>query len=343
MKAKVRKSLNFLLQIVIILVAYGFIYRQVIQKADMAEIIPAMREKLSDTTFLFYIGSAFSLMFVNLGIEAKKWKFLIGKFEAVPFLDAFKAVFSGITVSVFTPNRIGEYFGRVFILKHLHPFKGVLITFIGSMGQLLATILIGSLGFLFFMPRMMDVFIFPNHLMYLGIAIATLIILALLVLLYLNFSVVSVFSRKIIPGNKEKIDKYIGVFDSYNSSDLVNVLLLSIMRYAVFSTQFILLLLAFGINMPLMHYLIVIPVIFLVMTIIPTIALSELGIRGSVSFYLIGLYWTATPGMYDLSSLGIVAASTALWLINLAIPAVTGTFFVFNLRFIRGQTNNSGS
>ena len=27
------------------------------------------------------------------------------------------AVFSGITISIFTPNRIGEYFGRVFILK----------------------------------------------------------------------------------------------------------------------------------------------------------------------------------------------------------------------------------
>lgn len=343
MKAKVRKSLNLLLQIAIILAAYAFLYKQVIQKTDIDEVILALEQKLSNASFITYSTTAFLLMFLNLGVEAKKWKLLIGKYEYVPFFKAFKAVFSGVTVSVFTPNRIGEYFGRVFILKHLHPLKGVLITFIGSMGQLLATILIGSISSLIFIPRILDVFIFQNHLLFIGIIIATLIILALLVLLYLNFSVISLFSRKLIPGANEKLDKYIDVFEAYNSTDLLKILLLSLARYMIFTTQFILLLLAYGIKIPFMHYLTVIPVIFLVMTIIPTIALSELGIRGSVSLYFLGFYLTETVGLYDLSSLGIVAASTTLWLFNLAIPALTGTFFVFSLRFIRGKLNNSES
>jgi hypothetical protein len=31
----------------------------------------------------------------------------------------------------------------------------------------------------------------------------------------------------------------------------------------------------------------------------------------------------------------ILAASSVLWLINLAIPAILGTFFVFSLKFFR--------
>ena len=190
---------------------------------------------------------------------------------------------------------------------------------------------------------MIDVFIFPNHLLFWGIVITTLIALTLLVIMYLNFSVISLYIKKLIPGNATKIENYIEVFEQYKSADLMHVILLSILRYVVFTTQFILLLIAFDIRMPLSQSLIIIPVIFLVMTIIPTIALSELGIRGSISFYLIGFYLGHSAGLHELSSLRIVAASTTLWLINLAIPAIAGTFFVFNLRFIRGKNNNSVS
>lgn len=342
MKAKVHKSLNFLLQVLIIIFAYGFIYKHVILKLELEDLIRTIFSKPPESRFLILLLAAFILIPLNLSIEARKWRFLIGKFEYVSFFKAFKAVFSGVTVSVFTPNRVGEYFGRVFILKNLHPMKGVLITFVGSMGQLMATIIAGAFGILFFLPKLINIFVFPNHLIFLGVVLATLLILTLLFVLFLNFSLLPAFIRKMIPGRLEKIDKYTGVFEHYNSSDLFHVLLLSMLRYLVFTVQFILLLLAFGIKMPVLHYFVVIPVIFFVMTVIPTIALSELGIRGSVALYLISLYLNETTGVYDLSALGIIAASTLLWLFNLAIPAITGTFFVFNLRFIRTKNNQPG-
>ncbi len=335
MKAKVLKSFNLLLQIVIFVVAYGFIYTEVIRKMDIARLLTGIHGKLTESTFIFLLFFSFLLMFLNLGIEAQKWRFLIGKFEQVSLLKSVKAVFAGVTVSVFTPNRIGEYFGRVFMLRQLHPVKGVLITFIGSMGQLMATILTGSLGLLFFLPRIIDAFVFPGLPVYWGIVIATMIMVGLLMLLYLNFPALSVLLQRLFPGSREKIAEYTIVFESYSSAELAHVLLLSLLRYAVFTVQFILLLLAFGIRLPLSHYIVVIPVIFLVMTVIPTIALSELGIRGSVAMYLIGFYIHDAAGVFDLSSLAVVAASTILWLINLAVPAIVGTLFVFNLRFFR--------
>jgi hypothetical protein len=342
MKAKVRKTLNLLLQVLIILAAYGFLYRELFQKRDISESGRLIAERITDRDFIFYLLAALLLMLLNWSVEAVKWRFLISKYEPVPFHRALKAVFSGVTVSVFTPNRIGEYFGRVFILKHLHPLKGVLITFMGSMGQLMATVIAGAFGMIFFLPNLIDVYVFPSYLFYWGIVLTTLIMLVVMIILYLNFSVVSELIKKILPWGREKLEKYIGVFDSYKSGELAHVLLLSLARYGVFTTQFIILLLAFGIHLPVIHYLIIIPVIFLLITIIPSIALSELGIRGSLSLYLFGFYVNTSGEMGDESAAGILAASFLLWFINLAIPALTGTVFIFNLRFFSGSKNHSG-
>lgn len=341
MKAKVSKTLNFVLQMVIIVVAYWFIYRELFHKRDLAGISGVLMERFSNRDFIVVLALVFLLMFLNWGLDALKWKYLIGKFERVSLLRSAKAVFSGITVSVFMPNRVGEYFGRVFILKHLHPVKGVLITFMGSMGQLLITITLGLVCGLLFLPRLMNTHTSPNNLIYWGFVIAALLVIIFLILLYLNFPIASFFVKKIVPDRFQRIGNYSAVFESYSALELANVLLISLARYIVFTTQFILLLMAFRVNLPLAHYITFIPVFFLAITIIPTIALSEPGIRGSLSLYLLGFYLNpATLASAD-TTIGIVAASTLLWLINLAFPAILGTFFVFNLRFIRSYKNDS--
>lgn len=341
MKAKVRKSLNFLLQLAIISVAYWFIYRELFQKRDIIQIAGILKERLSDRGFLPFLFFALILMFANWGIEAQKWKYLIGHFERISFFQSFKAVFSGVTVSVFTPNRVGEYFGRVFILKHLHPLKGAFITFIGSMGQLLTTIVTGLLALLFFLPRLFDISVFPNQLVYWGIVIASLLSILLLMLLYLNFPLVSTLIKRLIPRRFRKTERFTRVFGRYKSSGLFIVFMMSLIRYLIFSSQFILLLLAFQIKLPLAYFLILIPIIFLAITVIPTIALSELGIRGSISLYLYGFFVEGAVATTNEATVGIIAASTLLWIINLAFPAITGALFVFNLRFIRGNKNHT--
>ena len=71
-----------------------------------------------------------------------------------------KAVFLGITVSIFTPNRIGEFGGRIFCLKSADRIKGVIITILGNVAQLLVTIIFGSIAFLFYIKRFDSFFIF---------------------------------------------------------------------------------------------------------------------------------------------------------------------------------------
>ena len=65
---------------------------------------------------------------------------------------------------------------------------------------------------------------------------------------------------------------------------------------------------------------------FLSMSIIPTIALTELGVRGSVAIYF---------GYISSNTIGILTASFALWIINLVVPAILGVLFVYQLKFFR--------
>ena len=66
---------------------------------------------------------------------------------------------------------------------------------------------------------------------------------------------------------------------------------------------------------------------FLAMSIIPTIALTELGVRGSVAVYFFGFITSM--------HLAVVLASFSLWAINLVIPALIGLLFVYQLKFFR--------
>jgi len=321
------------------LATYWFIYRQVIQRFDTSSIIPAINEKLLDTSFQLLLAIVFLMMLPNIGVEAQKWRFLIGRFEDLSFSRAVRAVFSGITVSVFTPNRTGEYFGRVFILKKLHPLKAVLVTIIGSMGQLLTTLIIGSACLIVVLPEVLQELEIPGKLVYWGIVLSIIIVMIMVVVLYLNFPGVQELSRRLFPRWKEKIDIYTGVFKHFNTSALVYTIFFSGIRYLIFSAQFIILLYAFNVRLPFEYYLTAIPLIFLAMTIIPSIAITELGIRGSISIFILGFYMGHANGASGSQALAILAASTLLWLINLAIPALTGTLFVFNLRFFKSSKN----
>jgi uncharacterized membrane protein YbhN (UPF0104 family) len=115
----------------------------------------ALEADLSSPDFLRTLVFVVLLMVVNWMLEALKWQKLISKIEKVSLLQSVVAVLTGVTISSFTPNRVGEYFGRAFILKKASHIEGILITILGSMSQLLITILTGSLAFLLFLPVFM--------------------------------------------------------------------------------------------------------------------------------------------------------------------------------------------
>jgi hypothetical protein len=267
------------------------------------------------------------MMFLNWFLEALKWRFLIRKIEDVSVVRSVRAIFSGITVSAFTPNRVGEYGGRVFCLEKADRIQAVLITVIGSMAQLLTTIMFGSIGLLFLPSYKSEFSLFFDNVSFAFPVFAFILIVlnTLLILLFLNASVLSsVLST--IPFLK-KFKKYNSVFSFYSFEELLKVLGYSIARYFVFTTQFFILLQLFDVSIAYTDAFILIATMLFVISVIPTIAITEIGVRSSVALFLFGLVSSNT--------IGILSATFLLWVINLLLPSLIGVIFIFSLKFFR--------
>jgi uncharacterized membrane protein YbhN (UPF0104 family) len=311
-----------------------FLYDQLFQKRDVASLFIHIQQTLSRKN-LFLITVVLALVPENWFFEAYKWRYLIRKLENISITDSFKAVLTGISVSMFLPNRAGDYLGRIFILKKANRLQAVLSTMLGGLAQLITTLIFGTVAFTVALSRFFDMSDSLKLWSYIGVVFATVIFLTGIIFIYLNFSTFSGIIKNISGKEYPKISKYSQVFSWYNSKELFNVLLVSMVRYLIFSFQFYLLLLIFDVNLSYLVSMILIGIVYLMMTVIPTIAMTELGVRGSVSIYVFGYYFESLNLWSENLKQSVMASSSLLWIINLGIPALVGAFFVFKLRFFR--------
>jgi hypothetical protein len=150
---------------------------------------------------------------------------------------------------------------------------------------------------------------------------------------FLNISMLESLLKKII--KKKKVLDELSVIHTYNSGELIHVLLLSLCRYCLFAFQYYLLLRLFSLEVPLIDGLILISSIYFVMALVPSVALSELGIRGSVALFFFGNYFVSCGIADDQMSFGIISASFLLWIINLAVPAIAGSLVFINMNLFK--------
>ena len=314
-----KKYLSIIIKIVIVFFSFYFIYHQLVENKSFEELDISVLIDTVKKNKVYLVG-VILMMFLNWLVEALKWRYMIRKIENISIMTSYRAVFTGITVSTFTPNRIGEYGGRVFCLEKGDRIKAVFITVLCSMSQLLVTILFGSISlFILFDEILIDK-------TFLSVSLLILLNLSLL-FSYFNISHIINFlgKFKLIKSFK----KYLEVLVMYNYKDLIIAFIYSNTRYFIFSLQFIILLHIFGINISFMDAILSVMLIFFFITITPTITIAEIGVRGSVAIFVLGLFSS--------NDIAILSSTTLLWLINLIIPAIIGSFFVFSLKFFRSK------
>jgi len=103
------------------------------------------------------------------------------------------------------------------------------------------------------------------------------------------------------------------------------VLSLSALRYLVFLCQYILLLEVMHVHAGWWNAFWLISVLYLILAFVPTMALLELGIRGKAGILLFQTFSANTVGIY--------AASTGIWLVNLVLPALAGGLLAIRHKF----------
>ncbi|MDQ6813127.1 MAG: flippase-like domain-containing protein [Bacteroidota bacterium] len=272
------------------------------------------------------------LMLANWSCEALKWRVLIGHIQKISFLTAFKAILSGLSVSVAmnTPNGAGEYFGRILYVKQGNRIRAITLTFVGSISQLIVTMFLGTIGLFLLKDNFYNA---TNETLHLslpvinGIAYGSIAITAVLTGFYFELSwLVRLFEK--IPF-VAKYSFFIQKLEDFKMAELLKVLLISILRYSVFIIQYLLLLQLFDVGISVVTAFWLITIMFLALAIVPTVALAELGVRGKISVFLFGAFSTNT--------LGIVFTASAIWLINLVVPALAGSLFILGIKLFRNK------
>jgi hypothetical protein len=334
LKTKIIKTSNYFIKILIIILSFGFIAYRLLYKHDVSELADGFVSMASDKGSRVILMLVFVMMFLNWAFETVKWQYLIKKIEKVSFINSFMAVWAGLTASSFTPNRTGEYFARAFILDKANRWEGIFITFIGSLSQLIPTMLFGTIAGFFFVASLQDGPFQDKLLIYYILLGISVIFTSLVLIFYFRVSWLKHFFQKLIPKKYAEFRAHFEVYSGYSFRELFHALVLSIMRYIIFSIQFYLLIRICHINIPFWDGIMLVCSIFLVTTAIPTFAMTELGVRGSVSILLFDMYFQNNAVLPDLSS-EVFLSSFMIWFINLIIPAIIGGFFVFKLKFFR--------
>lgn len=266
--------------------------------------------------------AALLLVPLNWALEAWKWWRLARLLEPVSYGRSFRAVLTGLTLGFVTPNRVGDYAGRLLELKNRRP-EALGAVFLGRYCQLIITLLAGSLGVLYFVGRYLGG---EYPLVAAGLGLTALVGNALLLLpLYRSHLLLAAVLQW---RPLRRLQRYTSNLPHYPASVLTQVLLLSGLRYAVFTAQFGLLLWAYGATAPLGAALAAIAGTFLLKSLVPSLnALTDVGARELSATHLFGLL--------GLPVLPVLSASLSLWVLNIALPSAAGLLFVLRLKVLR--------
>ena len=296
------------------------LYNQIIHQPNLQNTIHDLFVEWNTSKILF-LSVVFLLMIFNWTIEAQKWRLLLVGTEKFSLWKSLQSVLTGVAVSVITPNRIGEYMGRILYLRNVHKIQGITVTIIGSFAQLIITGFLGLIGVAYYILNV------QNFSWLTILFIASLLFFTFLTYLFFNLHKLLDWTKGIKFFRKLRI--YLEIVKRFNQRQLIKILLISTGRYLVYTLQFILLLKFFLVDINNVIMLCTVWLIFWIMAILPTIAIAEIGIRGETALFFLAPLST--------NHLGIVSSTFMLWFINLIIPSLIGCLFVYKMKLYKDE------
>jgi len=322
---KNKKILSLLIKAAIVLFAFWFIYHKLVANKNLSDFRTLLKD-IDQLEITAVIGLVVLLMFVNWLLEAAKWKYLMSHIEAISFYRAIESVFCGLTMAIFTPNRLGEYGGRVFFLSPRRRIVGVVAMSVGSIGQLVLTNVFGAIAACFFVYRFIPI----DRVLFIAVVFLAVFFCLFFIVFYFNIKWLNglLLSFKFT----RKYKKFYSILGRYRRKELLRIIGYCLARYLVFSSQYFIL---FIWLIPGLHYADIVMMtclLFLVQSALPSLDLFDVGIR---SVTAVELFKHVTD-----QHVAVIACTASIWLINIIIPAILGAYFVFKLNFFGNLKSN---
>ena len=259
-------------------------------------------KKIQLTQPLYFIFALILIIF-NIAFEFLKWNLIVNKVKVVTSTTVrISSFFAGTATAFITPNLLGNFIGRIYYFERKYRGKIITHTLLSNGAQFISSMIGGIISILILGNKVKMLQSFPS----------LLFIFFLLVLLLIYF----VFD-KIIKSHK-KLNR---ISLTLQNTTLLRTkfILLSLARHFVFTSQYVCVLVSFGVNFDTEIYLYIFQIFFW-STLIPSIWIGKLFIRESVALYLLSTI---------ISSGAIIICSAFLvWCMNQVFPALVSLIFI---------------
>lgn len=286
--------------------AYAFLAYK-LATFDNYAIVADLYRSITPTRYL-WLAAVLLLLPLNLWLESEKWRVLIQQLYPISHIESLYTVLWGQTGAFWTPNRIGEYPTRVLALPEGKRVAATMMGFVGSFAQ---TIIISACGVVA-CGLLLNRYVLPDY-DHINALIPIVSVLAgVMLVIYFCLPLLGpILIRK-------PCTKNLGTaLTNFVPKVSLPVLLLSALRYTIFTLQYYCMFRFCMVDVTLQQALVAIPTIYLFISYTPSINISEAAIRGSYASMVIGCFSTNLPGA--------VCAGIFIWAVNTCLPVLIGT------------------
>ncbi|HCL84063.1 MAG TPA: hypothetical protein DIC22_08805 [Chitinophagaceae bacterium] len=269
----------------------------------------------------------FGLMCMNWSLETFKWQLALRTVQPIGFLRALKAILAGTCIASFTPNRVGEYLGRMLFVDSGNKIRSVAPSILCSLSQMLMTLVAGSVGIYLYSSLAFQFRaswlspVFFRSALIMAAAGATG-----LGLVYFRFD-------PLVSGINNWLGKNHKTFfipRNFSFRVLTGILLIAALRYMIFVWQYFLLFSLFGIPLMALQVFTGVSVMFVLLAVVPTLTfLTDLGFRWVAGIQIFQVFTSNTAG--------ILSVSLGVWFINLIIPALVGSLLILRIKLFSSK------
>jgi uncharacterized membrane protein YbhN (UPF0104 family) len=299
--AKNKSLINWCVKACIFILATVFIWKKLVNNKNLGNF-RQMVQGLNKTQVIVVLTAVFLLMLVNWVTEAYKWRMQLKDIAVISLWTSIQSVFCGLTVGVITPNRIGDYGARVFFLSPRRRAYGLVALGIGALAQFILITISAAII----------------------VALSTVfaIFAGMLSLLYFNMGIIKTLIDKVKFLTRYK--HFFDILSDYKKPFLIKILAICLFRLCLLIVQYYLIIHLLIPGLTFMQVTLMITLIIGVQTVLPTIEILDIGVRGATSIYFFSFITH--------QDIAILAASSLIWFINLIIPAIIGLCFVHKLK-----------
>lgn len=314
-KASWRHALSITSKLLLLVLLTGYIITEVFRNEEIGWQFRQLADDLLIKGWNWIYLILVLMVPLNWFLESFKWQILLRPVTSISLMGAFKGVLTGLALGFMTPHSLGDYAGRIGQLGSSNRLESMGAILLGRGAQFLSTLLFGLLG-LWAWYRV------DSTGLGLGIFWTSLFILGLLLLLFFFArSYFVLLCQKLWP----PVVRFVKVLSQYSRRQVLGIFALSLLRYLVFSSQFLILLYWLDTPLPVSTLMAGVSWVLLAKSVIPAFNfLSDLGVREFSALYFFGLY--------AISPAPVLTASLSIWLLNILVPTLIGAGFIIQMK-----------